>query len=202
MVAAPVDPTRLLAAIEKRYNEARTLEVVFEQTYSIPSRGRRTESGRLYLRKPGRMRWEYSQPPGKLFLSDGKDIYLYSPSSNRVEKMRMKQSDDLRAPLAFLLGKVDFRRDFGEIRSRPEGDGLSITASPKSDKMPYRQVDFLAGADGVIRRLKVLGVDQSVMEFRFEGEKRNPPLADKLFQFVIPAGVELVQGTVSGEEPE
>ena len=64
------------------------------------------------LRKPGKMRWDYSQPKGKLFVSDGKFLWLYTPDENRVEKMKLKESEDMRAPLAFLLGKLDFDKEF------------------------------------------------------------------------------------------
>ena len=73
------------------------------------------------LRKPGRMRWDYSQPKGKLFVSDGKFLWLYTPDENRVEKMKLKESDDMRAPLAFLLGKLDFRQGFPKYPGQAGG---------------------------------------------------------------------------------
>ncbi|HYZ83503.1 MAG TPA: outer-membrane lipoprotein carrier protein LolA, partial [Bryobacteraceae bacterium] len=54
-----------LRALEKRYNSVRTLRVNFEETYKAGTRTARAESGELFLRKPGRMRWEYSDPAGK-----------------------------------------------------------------------------------------------------------------------------------------
>src|SRR5437899_5433750 len=115
----------LLRQVENRYNRAGTLEVRFAETYSGPARAPRTETGTLYLRQPGRMRWEYSSPAGKLFISDGKNVYLYLPSSNRVEKMKLKESvgEDWRAPLAFLLGQWNFEKDFQNIQVRPHPGG-------------------------------------------------------------------------------
>ena len=137
---SPVDLQRTLKGVEDRYNKIQTLQVKFTESYT--SRGRtRTESGTLYLRKKGKMRWEYST--GKLFVSDGKFIYSYYPDEHRAEKMSMKETDDMRAPLAFLLGDVDFERDFGEYHSKPQDGGALITALPKSDKFPYTEVTFL-----------------------------------------------------------
>ena len=194
---APLDLPRVLKGIENRYNSARTIEVDFEQTHSVKGRGRRTESGTLSLRKPGRMRWDYTSPAGKLFLSDGKLLYFYSPSANRVEKMKMKESDDMRAPLAFLLGRIDFNRDFRSYQVTPEGTDLRIKAMPKSDKLPYSEVEFVAAPDYRIRALTVKGRDESVMEFRFSDEKMNPALSESLFQFRPPAGAEIVDLTAS-----
>ena len=79
----------LLKGVETRYNKALTLEVLFHEGYTAPQHPKRTESGTLRLRKPGRMRWDYSDPAGKLFLSDGKNLYLYTPNNKRVEKMKL-----------------------------------------------------------------------------------------------------------------
>jgi len=111
----------LLKGVETRYNKAKTLQVQFQEDYTPPSRPKRTESGVLKLRKPGRMRWDYDQPKGKLFVSDGKYLWLYTPEGNRAERMKLKESDDMRAPLAFLLGKLNFDKEFRNLQSKPEG---------------------------------------------------------------------------------
>ena len=185
---------QLLKQVEHRYNRAETLEVRFAETYSAPSQAARTESGTLYLRKPGRMRWEYTSPAGKLFISDGKSVYLYLPSSNRVEKLKLKDTEDMRAPMAFLLGKLNFEKEFQNIQTRPEGERTLITAEPKAGNLPYSKVEFVVSPAWEIRRLRVLGLDQSILDFAFDGEKLNPPLANSLFQFRPPAGAEVVEG--------
>lgn len=194
--AATTDISKLLKGIEDRYNRARTLQIHFAQTYTY-AQGRRMETGDLYLRKPGKMRWVYSNPAGKVFVSDAKDAWFYSPAANRVEKMKLKETDDMRAPMAFLLGRLDFSRDFKEFRSRPEGEAVFITAIPKSEKMPYREVSFLVSPAHQIQRLIVTGQDGSVLQFDFSAEKVNPPLEDSLFGFQIPRGAELVDLTNS-----
>jgi outer membrane lipoprotein carrier protein len=193
IAATAADLTSTLREVEKRYNNARTLQVEFKETHTAPSRPRRTESGTLYLRKPGRMRWEYSDPPGKLFVSDGKNVYLYTPRNNRVEKMKMKESEDLRAPLAFLLGRLDFDKEFSRFIASPDPLGMRITAEPKSQRLPYNKVEFVVDAENQLRRVIVTGYDHSVLDFEFSGEKVNPRLASSMFQFKMPAGAELVE---------
>ena len=151
------------------------------------------ESGTLRLRKPGRMRWDYSDPAGKLFLADGKNIYLYTPNNNQVEKMRMKESEDMRVPLAFLLGKLNFSKEFKEFESREE-DGLTwITGKPTSDSLPYTKVVFAIGSDFRIHRVQVTGYDRSITDFVFDQEKINPPMDSKIFRFQMPVGAKLVE---------
>ena len=183
--------SRILKGVEKRYNGSKTLEAGFSETYTFQGR-KRTESGTLYLRKPGRMRWDYRIPAGKLFISDGKEVYFYDPESNRAEKVKLKDSEDLRAPMAFLLGRLDFNKDFQRFVSRAEGPNVWITAAPKSDNVPYRQVQFLVTPEFRIDKLTVTGQDSSIMEFVFTGEKKNPALNDAMFRFQLPPGAQYV----------
>jgi outer membrane lipoprotein carrier protein len=179
----------VLKAVERRYNGAATLESQFEQRQLVQGRARRAEMGRLVLRKPGKMRWEYTQPAGKLFVSDGKWVYFYAPPENRAEKARLKEADDFRAPLAFLLGRLDFHKTFSDFAVKEEGGETVIAAQPKSDRLPYRQVEFTVTAANAIRRLVVRGVDGTDMEFLFTAEKLNVAVGEAEFRFVPPAGV-------------
>ena len=190
LLAADPGINKLLDEVERHYNGVRTLHVAFEETISGPGRPRRTESGELYLRKPGKMRWDYRTPTGKLFLSDGKDVFYYSPVSNRAEKVKLRETEDMRAPLAFLLGRLDFEKDFTNFVTRSEGGETVIVATPKSEKMPYKQVEFSVSPQREIRRLIVTGHDAALLTFRFSNERMNPPLDDKLFKFVLPKGAQ------------
>jgi outer membrane lipoprotein carrier protein len=190
--AADADLNSLLKGIEQRYNRAKTLKVQFTESYSVQGRPRKSESGELTLRKPGRMRWDYTAPAGKLFLSDGKDVYLYTPDAHRVEKTKLKASEDMRAPLAFLLGKLDFSKEFRDFSVKPDGSNFLVTAKAKDDKLPYEKVEMLVTPDYEIRRLVVNGQDQSVLTFQFDQETLNPAVNDALFRFQMPAGATLV----------
>ncbi len=182
----------ILQGVERRYNSVKTLQVDFTQVFRFGPRSR-TEQGILYLQKPGRMRWEYAEPAGKVFLSDGKYVYLYSPSTKVVERSPFKATDDLRAPLAFLLGKLDFQRDFARFTLKPEGANHWITAEPKNQKSPYSMVSFLVSTNYEILEVEVSGMDQAVNRFRFRNEKRNLPLTEARFEFQPPSGARLVE---------
>ena len=178
----------VLDGLENRYNRTKTLQVSFEESYMGTGRPRRSESGELSLRKPGKMRWEYTQPAGKLFLSDGKLIYYYNPVSKRAEKMKVRESEDMRAPLAFLLGKLDFQKDFTDFKLKLDGDNKLVIAKPKSEKLPYKQVEFTVSPQMEIRQLIVSGYDDAVLIFRFANERVNPVIDESQFKFELPAG--------------
>lgn len=192
--AADARLDQLLKQVEARYNRAQTLQVLFTEQYTKPGEMRRTESGMLSLRKPGRMRWEYYSPLGKQFISDGKFLYLYTPDDRHAERLKMKETDDMRAPLAFLLGKLNFQKEFQNIQGVPDGSGMRVVAEPKSQNLPYSAAEFVITADARIREVKVTAFDKSVLDFTFDQEKVNPSLGAALFQFQPPPGVPLTEG--------
>lgn len=192
--AQAVDLKTLLKGVETHYNQAKTLEVSFNESYTGVGGPRQSESGTLTLRKPGRMRWDYTAPAGKLFVSDGKQVYLYNPDLKRVERMPLKESEDMRAPLAFLLGKLDFSKEFRDIRMQPSGADYLVTAGAKSARLPYEKVEMLVTPAFAIRKLVVNGQDQSILTFQFDQEKLNPAVDDARFHFQMPPGAILVNG--------
>lgn len=180
-----VDVTKITHGIEQRYNNIKTLRVNFTETYVDRGGRHKPLTGTLYLEKPRKMRWDYTAPQGQFFLSDGEYDYNYDPKNHQVDQSKVKQADDLRSPVAFLLGKVDFDRDFGTYSTDADG---SITAIPKSDKLLFSSISFLARPDFSIEKLSIKGQDGSNTSFMFEDEVTNPPLAASLFKFVKPPG--------------
>jgi outer membrane lipoprotein carrier protein len=193
LLAAPQNLDSLLKTVEARYNRTQSLKLDFSQSYAGSKRPVQNESGVLYLRKPGRMRWEYTSPAGKVFISDGKEVVLYDPGDQRAEKSKLKESEDMRAPLAFLLGKLDFKKEFKSFQIRVEGPDSWIVVEPKSENLAYTKVEFLATPEGEIRRVRITGQDQSQLDFTFSNEQLNAPVAPTLFTFHPPPGVQVVE---------
>ena len=188
----------LLENVENKYNRLKTARLKFRQIYREGNRTVREEAGTLYLSKPGQMRWEYENPEPKLFLSDGKKLILYVPAENRVMESAVKESDDLRTPLRFLLGRLRFEKEFEHIGPAEEFPALEegnvmVKAVPKrmGDQMEW--VVFEVTAQYEIRRLIVFETGGIQTEFRFEDAEPNPPLARELFRFRPPPGTEIIQ---------
>lgn len=204
-LALSADPAadEVIKKVQDHYNSARTLSVTFSEKYSILGHIRPEEAGTLTLRKQGKMRWDYTRPQGKLFLSDGKNVYLYTAMDNRVEKVPLKDTEDMRAPLAFLLGRLDLKREFRDIDLSGSGPGPGtwwLDAKAKNDRIPYESIRMLIAPDGSIRQLKVIGRDDSVIEYSFADEKLNPPVGDEAFRFTIPPGATVVESIEFGSQ--
>ncbi len=189
---------QVVRGLEAHYNRLETLKVQFVQLYQAAGRApAREEAGTLYLKRPGRMRWEYARPETKLFVSDGKTAYFYVPEDRQVTRIRAAQSADLRIPLRFLLGRLHLRRAFGPVEMARDFAPLDpgnhvLRLGPRDPQDRFR--DLLAEVDqqSRIRRLVVFEGDGSRSEFRLSGEEPNARLEAGLFRFAVPEGVEVV----------
>ena len=191
--AAPPDTAAILKGVEQRYNSTNTLQATFTVTLKDRGRTRTPERGTLYLSKPNRTRWEYTIPAGNLFLSDGKIVYDYDKLKNAADRWPFKETDDMRIPLSFLLGKLDFQKDFDTYRASPDGANTAITLTPRNKKLLFKEIAIVVAPDFAIHRVTV--TDQpgtSVMEYLLDAEQRNVKLADTLFKFTPPAGAQVV----------
>jgi len=190
----------LVDAVDARYNRIRSLEAQFTETYSGPGASR-TESGTLLLKKPGRMRWDYTEPRPKLFLVDGQTAWFYVPGENQVRRTPVKQIDDLRSPLRFLLGKTNLEKEFDNLRiaanEKPVNSGdVVLEGVPKGLRERVLRTLLEVATDGDIRRIVVEEMDGSITEFRFLQQKENVEIPDARFRFTPPDGVEVVSGTL------
>ena len=198
--ASPAPDIHAIAqSVDLRYNHLRTLQAEFSETY----RGagvERTESGTLWLKKPGKMRWEYRSPKEKLFLSDGKDAWFYLPAERQVRRTALRELDDLRSPLAFLLGKTKLEKELqglslaSNVTPLRVGD-VVLRGVPKAIADRVSQVLIEITPEHWMSRISVEETDGSVTEYRFRSLKEDVPIDDLRFRFNVPPGVE-----VTGED--
>ena len=185
-------------AVDRRYNHLHTLEAQFTEIYRGGGMDR-TETGVLWLKKPGKMRWEYRSPREKVFLSDGKDAWFYLPGDRQARKSPAKKLDDLRSPLGFLLGKTQLEKELQglsfaqDVPPVTSGD-VVLRGVPKALADRVGQVLLEVTPDSRIARIVIEEVDGSVTEYRFTDQKEDVAIADTIFHFIPPAGVEVVDG--------
>ena len=190
---------------DQRYNNLQSLRADFTESY----RGNgidRSESGTLYLKRPGKMRWEYAEPRPKLFLSDGKTAWFYVPGEQQARKAPGSKLDDLRSPLRYLLGKTKLEKEFDNLALAPDiqplepGDTV-LRGRPKGMEDRVDHVLFDVSAEGQIRQIVIIEVDGSTTEFRFRNITENSAISDRQFRFTPPPGVETIQASdIAGQQ--
>jgi outer membrane lipoprotein carrier protein len=188
-----VNAAQVAARVDRHYNALHSLEVHFVQSYTGMGVDRK-ESGVLLLKKPGKMRWTYTDPDGKLFVLDGKDGYFYSPGDPEAQKVAEKKLDDLRSPLQFLLGHTELQKELTGLTGTPDGKGnFVLSGVPKGLEQRVSALKVTAAPDGTIRSMTIEETDGVTNRFDFSGEAGNVPASNAEFVFVPSPGVHVVE---------
>jgi outer membrane lipoprotein carrier protein len=199
MTAAGADDVKTVAAaVDAHYNHLRSLQAEFTEVYR-GSGIERTEAGTLWLKKPGKMRWEYRSPREKLFVSDGKDAWFYVPEDRQARKTAAKKLEDIRSPLAFLLGKTKLEKELRGLSLAPDvtawqAGNLVLRGVPQGMEDRVSEILLEVTADHQIARIVIQEVDGSATEYRFGEMKEDVAIGDGRFGFTPPAGTETVDG--------
>jgi outer membrane lipoprotein carrier protein len=182
----------LAQRVDRHYNQLHSLKAGFHESYEGMGM-RRTESGTMLLLKPGRMKWEYSSPAGKLFLLDGKYAWFYSRGDSQVQRVPAKKLDDLRSPLRFLLGHTKIEGELNNLTVAPAPNGhFVLTGQPKGMERRVTHLKITVTAEGVITGIEIAETDGALTRFSFSGEQPNAPVPAGAFHFTPPAGVPVV----------
>lgn len=198
--AQGADVKAIATAVDAHYNHLRTLEAEFTELY-WGSGMERTESGTLWLKKPGKMRWEYRSPKEKLFVSDGKTAWFYVPEDRQARKSSAKKLEDLRSPLAFLLGKTKLEKELRGLSLAPDVEPLEsgdvvLRGVPKGLEDQISEIVLEVTPDKRIARLIMQEVDGASTEYRFSDQKEDVSIQDARFGFKPPAETEIVENEV------
>src|SRR5271165_3523279 len=196
------DVQSIAQAVDEHYNHLRTLQTEFTEVYR-GSGMERTESGTLWLakggmKKPGKMRWEYRSPREKLFVSDGRDAWFYVPGDRQARRTEARKLDDIRSPLAFLLGKSRLEKELQGLSLAPDitplvsGD-VVLRGVPQAFADRIGEILLEVTPEHRIVRIVMDEVDGSVTEYRFSDQRENEAIADGRFQFTPPPGTETVE---------
>ena len=196
------DVKSLAAAVDTHYNHLRSLETEFTEVYR-GSGMERTETGTLWLKKPGKMRWEERCKREDLIFSDGNDGWLYIRADRQTRKTQARKLEDLRSPLAFLLGKTKLEKELRGLSLAPDVAPLAsgnvvLRGVPQALADRVSEVLVEVTPDYRIARIVIQEVDGAATEYRFGDMKEDVAIADGRFDFKPPAGTETVEG---GLEP-
>jgi outer membrane lipoprotein carrier protein len=188
-------------AIQRKYDSVKDFSANFTQAYEGGALRRKTlESGTVQIKKPGKMRWDYTSAEKKLFVSDGQTMFLYFPNEKQVMKNAVPSQDEATSAVLFLMGKGNITRDFNIRWADGDTDATyRLRLDPKTRQTEYDWLEITADRDSLrIVGLTAADAQGGKSSFTFSNFKENPGLADKIFQFTIPRGTEVIS---SGKTP-
>ena len=195
---APAVPADSIAKdLQAKYDRVTDFSADFVHTYrGGVLKQQATERGRLLVKKPGKMRWEYTAPEKKLFVSDGRKIYSYIPQDRQVVVSTMPQDDQVPTPALFLTGKGNIARDFtvtyDTVADAPHGS-VALKLTPKKREPEYESLTLVVDPKSLgLRMLIAIDTQGGRSAFSFSNLKENVGLPDNQFVFQMPRNVDVV----------
>jgi outer membrane lipoprotein carrier protein len=191
------DPQALAVRIQQHYDGVRDFRADFMHGYEGGVLGKKTvEYGTVAIRKPGRMRWTYTRPEEKIFVSDGVKLYSYIPADKQVYVASVPRDDQASTPTLFLAGKGNLVRDFtvaAPTRKNPPPGTASIRLTPRRPEREYEWLELVVDEQSFELRILITGDAQGgVSTLTFSKLRENVDVPDKEFVFSIPRGVDVI----------
>ena len=188
----------ILSEIQNRYEKTNDFEANFIQEYigKVMRQANRGE-GKVYFKKKGMMRWDYTSPNQKL-ISDGRTLWYYQPEEKQVLLSDISKVLQDKTPLAFLAGEGNLGRDFNilnlnESVSQKENNYI-IELSPKEALATLAKLTLTVDKKThIILQTDVFDGLGNVTRTRFIDIKTNVGLSNSFFHFSIPPGTEVIK---------
>src|SRR5262244_1072273 len=185
----------VLARLQARYDDTRTMQADFRQTVESKTLAGTLESkGKVAFEKPNRMRWDYDPPDPQTIVGDGDTLWIYQPDLKQVIKAPLSQAFRSSTPISFLagLGRVD--RDFDATLARNEPEQWVLKLVPKQHDAGVGTLELgVRKADASVAEARITDAAGTTTRILFSGERRNVTLEPDLFRFAPPPGVDVVK---------
>ena len=197
LVPAPRAAGDLLSTLQNHLRELTDFQARFTQTFHSQSLGSvPVEKGIVYVKFPGRMRWEYTQPAGKLAVVDGERTYLYLPEDRLAYVGNWEDLLEEGAAVLLLTGNLDIDKQFlvERVADGPEipSGSVRLRLLPRQANSRFEVYYLDLNQTGTLI-LGVLMEDPlgNRVEYRFSKIRENSGLSDELFRFEPPPGIDL-----------
>ena len=188
-------PDAIARALQTRYQGIRDFSADFVQTYrGGVLRTQTSERGRVAIKKPGRMRWVYTSPERKEFVSDGQNVYSYLIQDRQVIIAPLPADDQATTPALFLTGKGDISRDFtAAYADAPVPGATALKLTPRRSESEYEYLIVTIDPGTLqIRAMTTRDRQGGDSTLTFTNLQENTGISDKEFVFRVPRGVEVI----------
>jgi len=197
--AAAPDVSEVVDKVDATCSRVQDLSARFHQTATNRSLGQVQEaSGVVLMKRPGKMRWEYQKPEARLFVTDGRTLWDYSPVDKQVRVQDVGEAFSSRVPLSFLAGDCQLRREFTiaaveNAATRGSTSFMILDLKPKHPEAGIARMLLQVNLqDYTIERTTLFDAAGNTTVVALTNLKLNTGLGDQQFQFTPPAGVTVV----------
>jgi outer membrane lipoprotein carrier protein len=189
----------LVSKIQKFYDSTKDLHARFDQVLESGIGGKKKASGDVWLKKPGKMRWDYAKPEKKLMLSDGQTLWVYEPEDEQAFKQDLRSST-LPLSVSFLFGQGKLGDEFTIAVAQADGIGQPgdtvLKLVPKVATTAYRYLLFVVDPkSGLVRETVIYDQQGGTNRLTFSNVETNRGVEDGKFKFSVPAGTKVISGS-------
>jgi len=178
--------------LQQFLTKTQTLKAKFQQiTLDENDQPIQTSYGDFYLSRPGKFRWNYQKPIAQEIISDGHKVWFYDADLEQVTIKNIDQSLGL-TPALLLSGEVKLEQNFELQQQGDDGELQWLKLTPKQENSSYRYILIGLSQEG-IEGMELSDHFAQLTRIYFSHIKKNQPLNDRLFQFKVPAGVDIFE---------
>ncbi len=196
--ASGIDVDTLVRGVQDRYDATTDFTASVEQQIVVASAGKTlTSNGTVAFKRPGKMRWTLRAQDEQIIVADGETLWFYEPEEQQVLKAPFRAAFRSSAPISFLTGVGRINENFDPSLERSEGGRAELLLSPreKSSELGRLRLTVDEGTYDILGA-EVVDALGNVTRIRFSALKRNVGLADDMFRFEVPKGVDVIEAPV------
>lgn len=186
------DASEVVSKLQRKYESISTIKADFTQEVTSKGMAPMKSMGSVWLKKPGKMRWEYTEPAKDLIVSDGKTLWLFQPDLNQAIKSQAATGASSMAT-DFLTGMGNIEKEFIVLLSAANGPRHVLTLTPRSAQQGIKKLVLEVGKKSyLVEKTVITDHFGNQTTVNFTGMKLNSPVKDSLFKYAPPKGAAIV----------
>lgn len=187
------DAATVVSKLQSKYESITSIKAEFTQEVSSKGMPAMKSEGKVWLRKPGKMRWEYKKPAKDLIVSDGKTIWLFQPDLNQVIERPASMSASSMAT-DFLSGIGNVEKEFDVKLASLESVNHVLILTPKQEQSSLKKLILEVGKENsIVEKTVITDHFGNQTAVTFTNIKLNTSMKDSLFRYTPPRGVAVVR---------
>lgn len=187
------DAAAVVSKLQSKYESITSIKADFTQEVSSKGMPAMKSEGKVWLKKPGKMRWEYKKPAKDLIVSDGRTIWLYQPDLNQVIERPASMSASAMAT-DFLSGIGNVEKEFEVKLSPVESVNHVLILTPKQEQPGLKKLILEVGKEKfIVEKTVITDHFGNQTAVTFKDIKLNASIKDSLFKYTPPRGAAIVR---------